>query len=410
MAKSEELDKLSDMIVRSLPIPARGDHKYRDSGPGSVRGFAARVTANGAKSFILRYTVAGRERLMTLGEYPTWSVAAARKEAARLRREKINLGIDPLEERDTDREAATVNELCDRYISEHASRKRTGREDESIIRRFVRPAFGSRKVAAIAFADVDRLHRKVTAESGPYQANRAIALLSKMFSLSIRWGMRGDNPARGIERNVEERRYRYLDGEELGRLIEALGKHSSKSAANAVRLLLLTGARRGEVMAATWKQFDLEAGIWTKPSSHTKTKREHRVPLSDAAQQLLIEMKADADQRAKEQGRLPSPFLFPGRDGTKALSDLKTSWITLCKAAGLEGVRLHDLRHTYASVLVSAGHSLPIIGALLGHTTVLATSRYSHLALSPLKEATDKVGAIVTGKVVPMPSRSGAER
>jgi hypothetical protein len=116
MAKSEELDKLSDMIVRSLPIPARGDHKYRDSGPGSVRGFAVRVTANGAKSFILRYTVAGRERLMTLGEYPTWSVAAARKEAARLRREKINLGIDPLEERDTDREAATVNELCDRYI------------------------------------------------------------------------------------------------------------------------------------------------------------------------------------------------------------------------------------------------------------------------------------------------------
>ena len=138
-------------------------------------------------------------------------------------------------------------------------------------------------------------------ERSTYAANRLMALLSKMFSLAIRWEMRTDNPAKGVERNPEERRYRYLTGDELRRLTEALAVHPSRAAANAVRLLLLTGARLGEVLGATWGQFDLEAGIWTKPSTHTKQKREHRVPLSAPARQLLAEMRVAS----------ASPHLFP---------------------------------------------------------------------------------------------------
>jgi integrase len=225
--------------------------------------------------------------------------------------------------------------------------------------------------------------------------------VSKMFALSSRWGMRADNPAKGIERNHEERRYRYLTGDELRRLTEALAACPSQQAANAVRLLLLTGARRGEVLGATWDQFDLEAGIWIKPSSHTKQKREHRVPLSAPARQLLADIRAAAQQRADEKSWGLSPFVFSARTGEGHMVEIKTAWAGLCKAAKLDGVRLHDLRHTYASVLASAGLSLPVIGALLGHTQPGTTARYTHLFDDPLRAATERVGAIITGAEKP---------
>jgi integrase len=217
-----------------------------------------------------------------------------------------------------------------------------------------------------------------------------------MFSLSIRWGMRPDNPAKGVERNPEERRYRYLSGDELRRLTETLRTHSSQSAANAIRLLLLTGARRGEVLSATWDQFDLEAGIWTKPSSHTKRKREHRVPMSAPARQLLAEMKESSQRRRQQHGE-PSRHLFPARIGDGPMVEIKSSWTSICNGADLHGLRLHDLRHSFASILASAGLSLPIIGALLGHTQPGTTARYAHLFDDPLRAAADRVGATVSG-------------
>src|SRR3954453_14978367 len=204
---------------------------------------------------------AGRERRLTIGAYPDWSVAAAREQARSLRR-KIDSGEDPLAAKEAERGAATVSALCDRYLSDHAARKRTGKQDQAYIDRFIRPKLGARKAESITFTDLDTLHRKLTDASGPYAANRVASLVSKMFALSIRWGMRTDNPAKGIERNHEEKRYRYLTGEELRRLTDALAACPNQTAANAVRLLLLTGARRGEVLGATWDQFSFEAGIW----------------------------------------------------------------------------------------------------------------------------------------------------
>jgi integrase len=383
-------ERLTDKAVRELEPPATGNRITYD---GELKGFGVRITAAGAKSFILNYRIAGRERRLTIGAYPAWSVAAARKEAEGLIRE-IDRGIDPLGAREAERAAATVNELADRYLAEHAEpKKRTAKGDRQKIDLHVRPRLGPRKVKDVTFAEIDRLHREIS-KTAPYMANRVAALLSKMMSLAIRWEMRTDNPCRGIERNPEERRYRYLGGEELRRLTAALAAHPRQAAANAIRLLLLTGARSGEVLAASWGQFDLEAGIWTKPSSHTKQKREHRVPLSAPARQLLAEMRAAAERARKRE---PSPFVFPTRSGDGHLTDLKRSWASLCKAAQLDGVRVHDLRHTYASVLASAGLSLPVIGALLGHTQPGTTARYSHLFDDPLRAATERVGAIVTG-------------
>jgi integrase len=385
-------------------VPATGNRITYDRGNEAVRGFV-RVTAGGSRSFIVNYVIGGRERRLTIGAYPEWSAAAAREEAKRLKRE-VDIGRDPLGERVAYREAPTVHELCDRYLEEHAAKKRSGAEDRRMIERTVRPELGARKVAEITYTDIDRLHRKLTKTSArkktgaPYAANRLLALLSKMFSLSIRWGMRSDNPAQGVERNNEERRYRYLSGDELRRLTDALATHSSQSAANAIRLLLLTGARRGEVFSATWDQFDLEAGTWTKPSSHTKQKREHRVPLSAPVRQLLGEMRGEVANPATPTGKRekPFPYLFPARSGDGSMADLKSSWAAICRTANLQGLRLHDLRHTYASVLAGTGFSLPLIGALLGHTQAQTTARYSHLADDPLRAATERVGAIVTGK------------
>jgi integrase len=397
--------KFDDRFVRELPAPAAGNRiTYDRGGKEPVRGFGIRVTAAGAKAFVLNYTIAGRERRLTIGGFPAWSVAAAREQGKSLRR-RIDGGVDPLTTRQAERAAATVTELCDRYLADHAARKRTEKEDRAYIDRIIRPRLGSRKVEAITFSDLDGLHRKLTTASGPYAANRVAALLSKMFTLSVRWGMRADNPAKGIERNHEERRYRYLTGDELSRLTDALAVHPNQQAATVVRLLLLTGARRGEVLGATWDQFKLEAGVWIKPSSHTKQKREHRVPLSAPARQLLTDIRAEAEYSAKAKGREPSRYVFPARVGGGPMVEIKTAWAGLCKAAQLDGVRIHDLRHTYASVLASAGLSLPVIGALLGHTQPGTTARYAHLFDDPLRAATERAGAIITG----VDTQGGAE-
>jgi integrase len=376
-------DKLTDALVRKLEVPARGAKITYD---GEVKGFGVRVTANGAKSFVLNYrTRAGRERRLTIGSWPDWSVGAARDEAKRHKR-AIDQGGDPLEEIEAERTAPTMADLAQRYREDHLPRKRSARDDVSMIERDVLPALGRIKVANVRHADVEKLHRDVS-KRAPYRANRVVSLLSRMFNLSIRWGWRADNPARGIERNHEDRPQRFLSPAEIARLAAVLDGHPERTSAALVRFLLLSGCRFGEAAGATWDQFDLEAGVWVKPSAHTKAKREHRVPLSAPARQLLAELRAANGDH---------PHVFPGKDG-RPLTTVKTFWASVCRAANIQGARIHDLRHTHASILASAGLSLPIIGALLGHTHVSTTARYAHLLDDPLREAAERVGAVVAG-------------
>src|SRR5262249_47922586 len=221
-----------------------------------------------------------------------------------------------------------------------------------------------------------------------------------MFNLAVRWGWRSDNPCKGVERNQENKRHRYLTGAEISRLSAALAKLEDVSAANAVRLLLLTGARRGELLAAKWSDVDLEAGVWRKPASTTKQAALHRVPLSAATVQLLTEMRAQASDDAE--------WIFPARGGGHR-PHINEAWIRLRQAAKLPGTRLHDLRHAYASVLASAGLSLPVIGSLLGHTTAQTTLRYSHLIDDLQRAAHERASAIIMGKsaaeIVPLNKR-----
>lgn len=391
-------EKITDKTVRDLVPPAVGNRIVYDT---EVSGFGVRVTAGGSRSFILNYRIKGRERRYTIGAYGVdqWTVAAARRRAGELRK-LIAVGEDPLAERIEAREAPTVADLCERFEEEHLPKKRaaTSRGYLALITNDILPELRNKKVADVTFADVDALHRKITKRGARYQANRTVAILSKMFSLAVKWGWRGDNPAKGIERNAEDKRHRYLSGDELGRLTRALEEYPDQQAANIIRLLLLTGARRGEVQGARWADFDLTDGIWTKPGATTKQKTEHRVPLSLAAWQLLKAIREGAKEGAE--------FVFPGRGGESHRVEIKDQWADLCRLAGIEQARIHDLRHTYASVLASAGQSLPVIGALLGHTQPATTARYSHLFDDPLRAATERAAAIVTGKpsaeVVPL--------
>ena len=393
-------------ILRCIP-PSKGPKIFYDYADGDardkvVRGFGLRITPTGAKSFVLNYrTKVGLERRLTIGTWPDWKTADAREYARELR-VMIDKGRDPLAERDAERDAPTVERLAEKYTEKHLPKKRPSsrRNDESMLRQWIVPELGKKKVAAVRPVDIEELHTKITKFGTPMRANRTMALLSKMFSLSIRWEMRTDNPCRhAVERNPETKRKVYLEPEQIARLGDALAAYPDQNIADAIRMLLLTGARRGEVLGARWDQFNLETGTWRKPASVTKQDELHEVPLSAPALELLVH------RRAIVQGE----YVFPGRDGRPHRTEIKRDWAVLRKV--VNDVRVHDLRHSVASIMVSGGASLPIIGALLGHTQVSTTQRYAHLMTDPLRETAERVGAVVTGsksaEVVPL--RNGGE-
>ena len=385
--------KLTKQIIGSAKVQER-EIIIWDS---EVPGLGLRVTPGGAKSFVLKTRIGGGRsapiKKPTLGKVGDLTLDQA-KAKARAWKALAADGVDPT--RHKDEVGRTVADLCAEYLEVHAPRKRSSGDDKAKIEQHILPRLGRRLIRDVSFSDIERLHRLM--KKTPYAANRTVALLSKMFSLAIKWEWTDRNPATGIERYPEERRDRFLSPEEIGRLSAALSRlvemaarpGEARKVADALRLLMLTGARRSEVLSATWAMFDLEAGVWTKPSSHTKQKKEHRVPLSPPAIQLLREIK--------DRG-VDSEFVFPSRPRSKHphLTELKTAWAKVCKLADLEGVRIHDLRHTFASILVSGGATLPLIGALLGHTQAQTTQRYAHLADDPLREATTRVGAVVAG-------------
>ena len=387
-----ERERLTDAIVKRLPRPKTGNRIAYDS---DVAGFGCRITAAGSRAFILNYrTRTARERRHTIGRYPDWSTTAARAEAKRLRR-LIDEGGDPLADIKAERAAPAMADLIERFETEHLVRKRPGTATDyrRMLNNHIRPALKHLKVADVTFEDVDRLHQRITKAGHPYRANRVIAVLSKMFALAIRWNMRDDNPCVGIERNVEHSRRRYLKDDELARLVKALATHADKLAADVVRLLLLTGCRRGEALAARWADLDLGKGVWSKPASSVKQNTPHEAPLSAPARQLLSEIR-DA-HAAKHRKRPLGEYVFPSHGAEGHRVDIKRDWRQLTKAAGITGLRVHDLRHSFASQLASGGASLPLIGALLGHSNPTTTHRYAHLFDDPQRAAVERVGAVI---------------
>jgi len=393
--------QISDKLVKGLTPPQSGyTVAYDGTGPNAIRGFGVRITAAGTRSFVLNYRLHGIEHRHTIGAYPTWSVLAAREEAKRLRKE-IDKGINPVVERREKRDADTVKELSVRYLDEHVSRQAPSSQltNKAMLANDILPAIGSLKVADVTTDDIERLHRAVT-KRAPIRANRVVATAKKMFNLAIKWRKRSDNPCTGLEFNPENQRRRYLSPVEIAKLGDALATYSSQNAANVVRFCLLTGCRSGEAMTARWEQFDLERGTWTKLTSETKQRRFHSVPLSAPAMMLLMNLR--------EKAAGDAIYVFPGRKAGKPLAQIRTCWEAVRPGPD---IHVHDLRHSFASIAASGGASLPLIGALLGHTQARTTQRYAHLFDDALRQVADRVGAFVgnAGKsaAAVMPIRKG---
>jgi integrase len=385
--------KLTKRVVDALMPPMRGETVVWDP---EVKGYGLRISSTGRRTyFIHKRTKAGRQIKAKLGVHGDITAEEARQAAIR-ELGRIAGGIDPADERRRARAAAaklrrtlTIAQLCEKYLAEHAlvhNRPRTVETYRHVIERHIKPRLGDIRVPDLEHDDIAALHRDM--KPTPYLANLMVAVLSRILGLAVRnWKMRPDNPATGMTHYPEEKRQRYLSVAELGPLAAALAGHPRQIAANALRMLLLTGARSGEVLAMCWEEVERQPGVWIKPSAHTKQKSEHRVPLSPGARQLLADMR-----RYRKPGET---LVFPGRLPGQPLQDIHKTWAACCATAGIEGVRIHDLRHSYASILASAGLSLPIIGALLGHTQAATTHRYAHLFADPLLEATTRVSTLL---------------
>jgi integrase len=366
---------LTETLVKKATPPESGNAITYD---GEVKGFGLRVTAAGSKSFILNYRIAGRERRLTIGGYPAWSAAAARDEAKKLRR-LVDQGVDPLAERQEMAKAPTVQALWERYEQSHLpTLSARGQTDQRAMwRDFILPAFKSTKVADLTATEIDGLHARISLTK-PIRANRVLEVLRKALNLAIRWGWVSRNVADSFSRNKEVARERFLSPDEYQLVLHKLDEMPNQKAANAIRLLSLTGARRGEVLTMEWADLDLLNSIWTIPMHKNKARKKKRLPLSPAAATLLKSMESE------------SRYVFETSEGTP-MADLKRPWEWLRRETGLEELRIHDLRHSFASMLISQGETLEVIGKLLGHAQFQTTLRYAHLADDPLRRAVAKI-------------------
>ena len=376
--RSPDMPKLTKKFVESIKPDNNSPIKTWDT---EIKGFGLVTYPSGRKTYCVQYRNQERvKKRIKIGVHGQINTEAARDKARQLIGE-ISQGSDPLAEKKDLREKATFHNLIQDYLEGHAAKKRPKSimEDKKLINGILEPAFGLKKVDAITRKDVEQLHTKMA--KTPYQANRAIALLSKMFSLAMAWGWRVDNPAQGIERYQEEKRDRWLQAEELARFWSVLDRHPQNITALLLKFLLLTGARKGEAMGATWDQFDLKQGVWTKPSHMTKQKKKEHLPLSNDALDIL--------KCLKKLRKPKNSYVFPGKVDGKPLTEIKTFWKKVLQEADIKDLRPHDLRHTHASHLVSSGMSLSIVGKLLGHTQASTTQRYAHLADEPLRHAAE---------------------
>src|ERR1035437_9075584 len=245
--------RIVEKLIKKMDAPEQGNRIEWDS---EIPGLGVRITASGVTSFILDYRISGRQRRYTIGRHPELTIAAARIEAGELRA-RIRNGRDPMEERNQSRVEPTLGDLATEYLERHAEpnkRPSSLRDDRQMINKVIRPKIGKHRLKAVGRLDIEVLHTSLKAT--PYAANRVLALLSKMFNLAIEWKWMAENPTRGIPRFQEGRRERWLTTEEIQRFRKGLDRYADQNAANALRLLMLTGSREGEVIKAEWEQFD----------------------------------------------------------------------------------------------------------------------------------------------------------
>jgi integrase len=403
--------RISKQTVDKLECPAGKDrHFLWDE---DLAGFGVGVFPTGKKVYVAQYRKDGRSRRVTLGVHGRLTPVEARSQA-KIILGAVEVGSDPVAERRASREVRTFAKVAEDFLHLHVAKKRkkrTGEEYGRLLTLHILPAIGSTRIIDLRRSEVARLHGAMS--STPRAANHALALISAIWN----WASRADevygsaNPAKGIERYPERARERFLTTEELTRLGATLAagetiglpwevdeampgaKHLAKAenrrtkldpfAAAAIRLLILTGARLREILDARWSEVDMERGVIFLSDSKTGRKP---IYLSAAAQEVLALLP-------RVEG---NPYIIAGNKDGQPRADLKKPWAAVKRAAKLDGVRLHDLRHSFASFGAGASLGLPIIGKLLGHSQAATTHRYAHLDADPLRRAVDTIGATIS--------------
>ncbi|MGP0093333.1 MAG: tyrosine-type recombinase/integrase [Xanthobacteraceae bacterium] len=422
------MPKLTKRFVESLK-PAAKDQVIFDA---EIAGFGVRVVPSGMRSYLVQYrNASGRSRRLTIGKHGKVTADGARKDALRIF-DAVRSGKDPVAERRAYIDAPIVNDLLDRYVAEHVekrNRPRTREEVKRLVERHIRPQLGRHKVAAVTRQDVAKMHRML--EATPRQANFVLAVCSKAFSLAELWAMRpeGSNPCTRIERNREHARERFLSAEELERLGDALrraeteglpwkvnerkpkAKHLPKPENRrtlyprvntaAVELLLYTGCRLSEVLNLRWDQVTFADCKITL--DETKAGRRQVVAMNAPAQRVLTALF-----KAKR-----SSWVLPSTsDAQRPLSKaaIEAAWQKIRTAAGIEDVRLHDLRHTVGTYAGQSGANAFLVRDLLRHKSIAMTGRYVNQADDPVRTLSDQVGERIAaglagrkeGEVVPL--------
>ena len=372
---------ISKRTVESLPVGER-DAAHWDR---ELPGFGVRVYPTGAKVYIAQTRAGGKSRRVTLGRHGVISADQARRKAA-LVIACIKAGEEAIPGSGAARLDAgpTVAEAAERYLREHVAvrcKPRTVEQVRFVFARYILPEMGALPLGEVGRERVAALHYRL--RETPAMANRAVAVLSRLFYMAEAWGFHseGGNPCRFVRKYEERGRERFLSEKEFRRLGRALreaeGRVSSAAVA-AIRLLMLTGCRRNEVLTLRWEDVDLEAGELRLRDAKTGARS---VALSSSAIRVLSDVS-----------RLPdNPWVFTGRARGSRLSNVNTPWLVVRARAGLEDVRIHDLRHSFASRALALGESLPMIGKLLGHTQVQTTARYAHLARDSVKASARKI-------------------
>lgn len=373
------MPRLTKRVVEALQ-PSEKDYIIFDS---EISGFGVRVLPSGRKTYLVQYRSGGRTRRVKIGKHGNVTADEARTKARELLG-AVAKGDNPAEQISDHRGSPTIGTVCERFYREHVKERckpSTQSEYRRAIDLFIKPVLGAFKVIDVQRPDISALHHKH--RDKPYQANRTLGVLSKMFNLCEIWGIRpdGSNPCRHVAKYKEEKRERFLSGNELARLGEVLSQCEANGSETAhvvaaFRLLVLTGCRLGEIQTLKWQY--VQDGYLMLPDSKTG---KRRITLSPSAQAVLDSLERVAG----------NPHVVAGEKTGQHLTDLQRPWRRIRARAGLEGVRIHDLRHTFASNAVMQGQPLPIVAKLLGHTQIQTTMRYAHLADDSVREAATSV-------------------